>query len=278
MRRPLEALHSQAVATASEILVAVHDPIAIAPEAERLYPAVTWLQGKRDDSIFRLRALALPHCRAQIIALTEDHAWVAPDWCQTILEAHERYPDAAAIGGVVENGATASIPDWAGFFVTNGRFMGPIRNGASDDIALQANVSYLRRALPQSLPEYGIVQSIFHKQLRERGEKLIAHDRMVVYHTQDLTLRGHSAAHFHNARSTAALLRVAAPDDPWLAGYAVLVPKMIFTTVATVIRKRRHRRELLMAVPIIAWLVCCHAAGELIGHFAGPGRSPTQVN
>ena len=271
-------MHPQAVAVGAEIIVAMGDPDATTPEAERLYPAVTWVQGKREDSVFQLRALALPRCRGEIIALTEDHVWVEADWCRAILDAHAQYPDAAAIGGVVENGATGSLRDWAGFFIVNGKFMRPIQNGVTDAISTQANVSYKRRLLPQSLPEFGLVPSILHYQLRERGAQFVASDRMVVHHAQQLTLSGHSAVHFHNARSTAGFLRIVAPESPWLAGYVVLLPKMIWRTLAVGLGKRRYRRELFMGVPLIVWLVCCHGAGELIGHFAGPGRSPQHVN
>jgi hypothetical protein len=277
LRRALDALYQQAVAVGAEIIVAVSDPGAIAPEAERLYPAVTWLQGKRDDSVFRLRALALLRCRGDIVALTEDHAWVEADWCRAILDAHAQYPDAAAIGGVVENGATASIADWASFFIVSGACMRPIHNGASDEISLQANVSYKRRALPASVPEFGLVQSIFHHELRQRGEKLVATDRVVVYHAQALTLGGHCAAHFHNGRSTAAFRLVAEPSAPWLCGCLLLPPIMLWRTLKVGLAKRRHIRELLMGLPLIMWLLCCHSAGELLGYCVGPGKSAQGV-
>src|SRR5450755_1770042 len=123
-----------------------------------------------------------------------------------------------------------------------------------------------------------LVPSILHYQLRERGAQFVASDRMVVHHAQQLTLSGHSAVHFHNARSTAGFLCMVAPESAWLAGYVVLLPKMIWRTLAVGLGKRRYRRELFTGVPLIVWLVCCHGAGELIGHFAGPGRSPQRVN
>lgn len=278
MHRALDALHPQAVAVGAEIIVATNNPAAIAPEAARLYPAVRWLQGAREDSVFRLRALALPQCRADLVALTEDHAWVDANWCGAILEAHAQYPQAAAIGGVVENGATTSIIDWAGFLVVNGRFMHPIHNGLSDDVSLQSNVAYKRGALPENFPEFGLVTSILHRELRERGSQLIATDRMVVHHAQALTLRGHSVAHFHNARSTAAFFRSVAPEVPWLLGYLLLVPNLIAGTLTTGLARPRLRRQLIVGLPFIGWLACCHAAGEFIGHFFGPGNSAQRVN
>ena len=277
MRRALDVLHPQAVAVGAEIIVAISDPEVVAPEAPRLYPAVTWLRGSRDDSVFQLRALALLRCRGEIIATTEDHAWVEAGWCKAILDAHAQYPDAAAIGGVVENGATGSIPDWAGFFIVNGKFMRPIRNGASDEISLQSNVSYKRRALPASLPEYGLVQSMFHHELRERGEKLVASDRLVVYHAQALSLGEHCVGHFNNGRSTAAFRRELEPSMEWFPGWLLLAPIMLWATLKAGLSKRSHRREFLMSMPIIMWLLCCHWVGELFGYLAGPGGSAKGV-
>ncbi len=260
IRVALDALHPQAVAMGAEIIVALNDPATIAPDGKERYSAVRWLQGAHDDSVFRLRALAIPQCRADLIALTEDHAWVDANWCRAILDTHAQYPEAAAIGGVVENGATESIADWAAFLVVNGRFMRPIRNGPTTEISLQSNVSYKRSALRGPFPEFGLVTSILHHELREGGSMLVASDRMVVHHTQKLTLGGHSALHFHNARSTAGLLRIAAPASPWLAGYAVLLPKLVWRTLATGFRKRRHRSELILGFPVIAWLVAMRQA------------------
>ena len=34
-----------------------------------------------------------------MVAITEDHCDVAPDWCEQVLDAHARHPDAVAIAG-----------------------------------------------------------------------------------------------------------------------------------------------------------------------------------
>jgi hypothetical protein len=277
IQRALDALYGQAVAVGAEIIIAVSDPSAVAPEAQRLYPAATWILGKRDDSIFQLRALALARCRSEIIGMTEDHAFVTPGWCQAILDAHAQYPDAAAIGGVIENGATRTIKDCVSFFIGNGRFMHPIRNGATDDISLQANVSYKRRALTDSFAQFGLVPSILHRQLRDRGAQLVATDRMVALHAQELTFKGYTDIHFHNARTTSAFLRMAVPEAPFLIGYLLWLPNAIWRTFSVGLSKRNHRRELLLGFPLMLWLLCCHAAGELTGHFTGPGTSPGRV-
>jgi len=277
IRGTLDALYPQALAAGAEIIVPMSRPDVPPPDADRLYPGVRWIQKKAEDSVFQLRALALPHCRAEIICITEDHATVEPGWCQAVLDAHAQYPEAAAIGGVIENGSTKTIRDWASFFTSNGPFMHPIRNGITDDISLQANVSYKRRALPASFPEFGLIPSILHRELRDRGAMLAATDRMIARHVQELTFSQFTALYFHNARTTAACFHVARPGLRWLPGYVVLLPTMIWRTFSSGFSKRRRRRELLLGVPFIVWLMCCHMAGELVGHLAGPGNSPQRV-
>ncbi|MBI3769769.1 MAG: glycosyltransferase [Deltaproteobacteria bacterium] len=279
LRECVDALYPQAIAIGAEIVIAVSGAHTLPPEPRRRYPAITWLE-ELDGSVFSLRALALAHTHADIVAITEDHAWVTNDWCRRILEAHAGHPEAAAIGGVVENGATGTLIDRASFFVANGPFMRPIANGVVDTISLQANVSYKRRALPARLPPLGFMQMTFNRDLSARGETLVADDRLVVQHVQALDWRRHSAGHFHNGRSIAAfrLERMSSALRLLRAlGCFVLPPVMLGRTLWTIGAKRRYARDLVTAVPAMIWLLCCHAMGELFGYVAGPGDSPRRV-
>ena len=44
-----------------------------------------------------------------VVAVTEYLCTVTHEWCQGVLRAHRNRPETAAIGGVVENGATTAI-------------------------------------------------------------------------------------------------------------------------------------------------------------------------
>lgn len=279
LRDCLHALHPQAMATGAEIVVAASDPRALPPDAHDAYPQVRWLE-QTAGSVFTLRALALAHVRADLVAITEDHAWVAPDWCRRIIEAHAAHPEAAAIGGVVENGATDTPLDWASFFISNGPFMPPVATGVTTSISLQANVSYKRRTLATDIPTMGLMQMTFNRDLAAAGATMITDDRLLVYHVQALGWREHSAAHFHNGRSIAAFRLATMPASmrPVRAlGCLVLPLVMLARTVRTVGAKRRHGRALLASLPPMIWLLCCHALGELCGYVAGPGDSPGRV-
>jgi hypothetical protein len=249
------------------------------PDAATRYPSVTWLE-EPGGSVFSLRALAVRHARGDVLAITEDHAWVERDWCRGIVEAHAAHPEAIAIGGAVENGATATHVDWASFFISNGPYMPPLAVGPVPSISLQANVSYKRRALAVDFPALGLMQFTFNRELAADGATMIADDRLVVQHVQALSWREHTVAHFHNGRSIAAfrLERMPAAMRPLRAlGCLVLPPVMLTRTLRAVAAKKRHRRELLASLPPMVWLLSCHAIGELCGYVAGPGRSPWEV-
>ena len=279
LRACLDALQLQVGPLGVEVVVAVTGSEVKPPDGDHRYPGFVWVT-QSGGSVFSLRAHAIAQTRGKIVAMTEDHAWVAPDWCRRILDAHETHPDVAAIGGVVENAATTAIIDWASFFIASGPYMAPITTGVSTSISLQANVSYKRRVISASSSALGMMQLTFNRDLAAVGQKLLADDRIVVYHDQALSWRRHSAAHFHNGRSIAAFrLPGMSPGIRVLRamGCLVLPPVMLWRTLRDVGRKRRHVRELITSIPLIVWLLCCHACGEFFGYTAGPGDSPWRV-
>ena len=276
IRSCLDALHGEARAAGAEIILADSSGRGLPEDGDRLYPGIAWLKAP-DLSSFRLRALALERARGEIIAVTEDHCRVRPGWCKRIITAHRNNPSAAAIGGAVENGSPNHLVDWAGFFIANGPFMLPLRNGESDRIALQANVSYKRRAIAPHIPlRLGFMEMLHNRMLRERGEKLVADDRIVVDHDQCLGFLTFCALHFHNGRCIAGfrLARMRTAERFLrLAGSFILPPVMLWRTLSAVIEKRRFVNRALLALPLIGCLLSCHAAGELVGYLTGPGDS-----
>jgi hypothetical protein len=276
-RMCLDALTGQARAVGAEIILADGCGRALPEGGDGAYPELTWLKAP-GESAFRLRWLGMARARGEIVAVTEDHCRVRPGWCERIVEAHRDDPSAAAIGGAVENGTAQHLVDWASFFIANGPFMGPIENGEAERISLQANSSYKRRALPREEPaNLGVMEMLHNQALRKQGAKLVADDRIVVDHLQCLDLRTFCALHFHNGRSIAGfrLQRMGRAERVLRLGSCLLLPPvMLWRTLTSVLPKRRFRDRVLLGLPAIAWLLCCHAAGELAGYLAGSGNSP----
>ncbi len=275
----LESLHAQARAVGAEILVADGHGQGLPPDAADRYPAVKWIKWP-GRSVFQLRELAMTKASGAVVAVTEDHCTVTPGWCERILQAHRDHPEAAAIGGAVENAATTRLIDWANFLIVFGPFTAPIENGEQPAISLQANVSYKCRVVPRTTSQLGVMELLFIRQLRDRGEVLIADDKLVVSHHQEWGFWGTFAAHFHNGRSIAGfrLSRIAWIERVLrLGGCAILPAYLLRVTILPAIRKRRLIKPALMSLPLATLVVTCHAAGELLGYLAGPGRSPRQL-
>lgn len=275
----LDSLLKQANAVGAEILVADGHGRGMPDDGRESYEGVIWLK-KLGASVFGLRKLGMRQARGEIIAVTEDHCRVAPNWCEQIIQAHKDYPHAAAIGGAVENGATTSLMDWANFFLVFAPFVSPIRNGPCERICLQANISYKRRVVSRMASHFGVMEMLFTRQLRQEGEVLIADDRLLVSHVQSHGFWGTFAAHFHNGRSIAGfrleelggmgrMLR--------LGSTAILSPYLLWSTLRALMSKQQVLGKVLASLPLLALLVCCHAAGEFIGYMAGPGQSPQRL-
>jgi len=270
----LESLVHQAPEESIEIIVA--DGNGNGLPAGGVPPRVRWYQ-EPGRSVFQLRALGLAVARGNIVASTEDHCRVAPDWCRRLLEVHDLYPEAGGIGGAVENGADRTTLDWIHFLIANGPYMRPNRQPATGAITGQANVSFKRRFLPPEVPADGVLQMEMNRRLRDRGIDLRMDDRLVVWHIQSLGLIGTCRMHFHTGRciagfrlpqlsATGRLLRI--------AGCAILPAYLAGRTAATVFKKRRCRMRLVRGLPFLALLVSCHALGELMGYWFGAGASP----
>jgi hypothetical protein len=45
-----------------------------------------------------------------------------------------------------------------------------------------------------------------------------------------------------------------------------------------VIGKDRCIRQFVLSLPLIIALACCHAAGEMVGYWAGAGTSPQRLS
>jgi hypothetical protein len=281
LRAVLESLAPQAEALGAEIIVADGHGRGLPDEHGFGHIRVVRRPGA---SVYQLRALAFAESRADVVAVTEDHCVVAADWCEQVLRAHRAYPRAAAIGGIVYNGASDSLWDWANFLISNGPLLPPLPVGERDDIAGQANLSYKRWALPSSVPPHGYEEPEHKRALRAAGHTLVTDDRMVTFHVQSLGRLGSCLVHYHNARASTGFASLHFTRAQRLA-HAVrrlLLPVRVAVdstriVARTVVRKPAYRRVAVLAWPLVTLMLCFHVAGELVGYARGPGSSPGRV-
>ena len=212
--------------------------------------------------------------------MTEDHCVARADWVESVLRAHDS--GHAAIGGAVENGATARLIDWAVYFCEYGRHMTPIAAGPTNDLP-GPNVSYKREAFDQfrdllSPPTW---EPLWHWRLQERGIRLVADPSLVIYHCKNFTFGGFMRERYHYARSFAGRRVAGAPfvrRALFLVGTPLLPPVVLARIVLRVWPKGRHRGAFLRSLPFIGLFTLSWAVGELMGYIFGEGRSAMKID
>src|ERR1039458_9792717 len=91
IRMTLDSLFDQARACGAEIIVSDRTGQGLPSDVADRYPGLIWLK-QRTGSVFALRGAALARATGDLVATTEDHCRVAPDWCANILRAHVEHP------------------------------------------------------------------------------------------------------------------------------------------------------------------------------------------
>lgn len=264
----LEVLAPQVAAVGGEIIIG--DGHGAAAEENR--PAgssvVSWIRIP-GASVFELRAHAAERARGEVIALTEDHCLVGPDWCQQILDAFSNHPHAMGVTGPVLNGSSDHRIDRANFLHTFASYTPPVSKTQYSRCPPPANVAFRRSALgPGPIPA-GHLELELSPQLFRQG-LFHVHDGITVTHVQShgfwFTLR----AHFDNGRSTTGLHPVSLTRRqlPW---------NLFRGSLRAMSPEARETRVVRDSLPLMFLLSCCHAAGELAGIIAGPGRSPARL-
>jgi hypothetical protein len=215
-----------------------------------------------------------------VIAVTEDHCFVPPDWAVRMVRSHRAHPGAAAIGGSLENGTVRGPLDWASFLIIQSRVAAPIPSGPATRVAGAGNVSYKRRALRQRGPggSLGANDLIDQDDLVRAGSLLVADDSIRVTHDQSLGLAAMTALHFHSARTTAGFWRLRRePADFARVSAAFVMPLPRFAAIARRLAGRGYLPQLFASAPAMVYLLYVQAAGMFLGYARGPGGSPGKV-
>ena len=265
----LAVLVPQAEAVGGEVIVGEgYDGEAPGARAVGAGDHVRWIRVP-GASVFELRARGAEAARGEIVALTEDHCVVGSDWCDQILDAFARNPDALAATGPVLNGATDRLIDWANFLHTFGAFSPPVNGAQRDRCPPAANVAYRRSAIGPGPIAPGWMELELSPRLFFDGRFCVS-EGMTVTHVQSHGFIGTLAAHFHNGRSTTGLHRVPLTRRqlPWMQFRAAL---------SSMSREARSAPAARASLPLMLLLSCCHAAGEVTGIVAGAGRSPAKL-
>jgi hypothetical protein len=284
-REAVRLIADQVFPVGGEFVVvdASRNPPPTDDEMTQMGGRINWISmpGK---SVFQLRRAAYRAARGDVVAITEDHCYVEPDWVERILAAHQRYPNAAAVGGAVLNNTDEKLVDWAAFFLTQGPFMPPVGSGVAERISGPANVSYKRYILDRlgGDEENGVIDFLELPDALE-GEELVADDSIRVRHNQSQGLLGTSLAEFDNGRTIAGYRRRQMTRGDWLRIMSSpVLPSYRAVRQMRIVRSKQMPQgmtttRMAQALPAHVWFQYCAMAGELLGYATGPGDSPRRL-
>jgi hypothetical protein len=244
----------------------------------RAFPGARVIVADAEATIPEMRAAGLRAAQGAIVAMTTDHCMPGDGWLQALREAHRR--GSAVVGGPLLFEGTGLV-DWAVFVCEYGRYLPPVRAGATRDLAGH-NVSYTRAALTaiDDLLPRGLWEPFWHQRLIERGFAMTCDPAVVVTLRKHYSFGGFVRERFHFARSFASQR---AADRAWpirlaLAAATPLLPVMILTrTLWQILPKRRYAGVLIRTLPLLGVFVTVWAAGVCAGYALGGGASARRI-
>jgi GT2 family glycosyltransferase len=275
----LTALHQQEGGVDGEIVVADCCRDGTAEHIRKHFPKVKLLHFEERLGIPELRAIGMEHSTGKIITVTEDHCMAPPNWFAEILQAHQGpYP---AVGGTVLNGSTERITDWAVYLCEYSHVMPPIPAGEVGGIPGN-NASYKREILfrVDDRVRRNCWEYFLHEELKKAGVKFLSVPGIVVNHKKEFGFWYFMSQRYHYSRSFAGMRRARTTPARrlfYLACSPLLPVLMSWRIASKVWEKQRHRRELILSLPLLGLFMVSYAAGEFVGYLAGGGNSLSKV-
>ncbi len=293
MKEALAALAVQEITTPFEVIVPVDQSIQGVEALRRAYSDVRFIEvkGAMDLSespdigiahlgIDRRRAAGLAAARGEIVALTEEHARPARNWCARLLESH--LSPHAVIGGAIENAAPRSV-NWALYFLDAGRYQNPLPEGPSRFVS-DVNVSYKRRHLEKIRPLWEDMyhETGVHDAIRAAGETLWLTPKLVVWQDRGKIGLGRALrerfawARLYAGRRSQEVS--GASRCGLVLGSPLLALVLPVRAGRTTFARGRHRRAFLKALPILLLMSSVWAIGEFTGYLTGRAtKAPNEL-
>lgn len=242
------------------------------------FPHVKLVVSRTARTVPELRAAGIFAATAPYVAVIEDHCVIRNGWAGAILAAHRA--GRSVVGGPIRN-AERRNRDWAAFLFEYSNYVEPLARGATRDLP-GMNVSYDMRAVAviADLLREGKWESWLHERLLARGFVLYREPDAVIEHAKDFGIREFASQRFHYARAYAAMRNAslgAVGRAVRAVGSPLLPPLLLARVARNVFTRRTHRREFLLALPLLALYCVTTAAGEAAGYVAGDGGSLLRV-
>lgn len=292
LRRCLRVLSPQVDFQTAEIIVPYDDWSLDAGELASEFPGVIFhhikdlgraasakISARQHRLYDRRRAVGLKLARGRIVAMTEDHAVPAQDWCRQILSASSdsRYP---VIGGAIENAVDRPL-NWAWYYCDFGRYGRPFESGKVNYIS-DVNVAYRKDVLAatQAIWNEEYHETTLHWAMQERDINLFLNKNIVVYQQRPalpfkdaLLERITWGRIFAETRANVCSL---GQRFLYASGTPILPVLLLMRVVKNMRRQKRTLRQMIPALPIIFLLLFGWSFGEFIGYIAAGQTEKTE--
>jgi len=267
----LATLEAQRPEAGVEIVVVDNSTDGTTEIIKQRFPQVRLVVVPPSALIPELWGAGIRQSTAGIVAITTAHCVPAEDWLRQIQKAHGA-PE-PAIGGAIENDASAGAVDWAVYFCRYSRYMLPVQEGFVAEIAGD-NASYKRAYLDryQYAWNNGFWEPTVHAELRKAGLRLLLVPSIVIRHKRSFSLWGFVQQRFQHGRQFGAW-RASGLTGAKRALYIALspaIPLVLLVRIGRqVLTKRRHQKEFMISLPLLVLFLFAWAAGELLGYLRG---------
>jgi hypothetical protein len=284
----LQSLRDQEDPPAHEILVPYDRPCSPVTELAAAYPEAKFLQGDGLDFAAAraggshepydaLRTIGLKAARGRYVALTEDHATLAPRWCQTLVELLEQHPELGAVGGALECGSNRLL-NRAIYYCDFGRYQNPLPEGPAAFVS-DSNVVYRRQALEEirSVWESGFHEFPVHRALVKHGRPIWLTPRITAWQNRGEQTLGAALKERYVWGRAFAGIRFDGRSMVRRLIFASLSPVLPFVLTFRLLRRSlsggRRLAAFLPALPHVALLTSVWASGEFVGYVTGRPNS-----
>ncbi|HEX2269609.1 MAG TPA: glycosyltransferase [Pyrinomonadaceae bacterium] len=146
------------------------------------------------------RNVGLPHCRGDIIAMTDDDARVFPDWIRLMKQVHREHPEAGAVGGPVIGINTDSLVGQVADLISFPNWPAPQYVRTIPTV----NISYKREVIDAVGPMDEVLfcgeDVDYNWRVQQLGYKVYFDPRIKVYHQHRPTLKAFLNQHYRYGR------------------------------------------------------------------------------
>jgi glycosyltransferase involved in cell wall biosynthesis len=271
----LVSLLPQCEEQGAEVVVARCCPEAEFRQLEKEYPRVLFVPAPDGSSVPYLRSLGLAAADGDIVALTEDHCVVAPDWVAQLVSAQRRGAD--VVGGAMDNAQRERAIDWAAYFAEYGLFAPRGGSLGGGPLLTGANVAYSRKVVRDVVTwaRDGEWENVAHERLLARGSTLQFLRTAAVYQNKNYRFWDFCRDRYEHGRDYAR--RRLVDEGGWrrlaYAPGAAVLPFLLTLRVARAMAQH-HGRAFLRALPITFAFLCAWSLGEAVGYIRGAAPAP----